>query len=97
VTKVLLREMAATLLPQRFLDRPKYGFAAPIDGWFRSDLAGVYRDTVLAPDARGRDHLDQAVAASLLADHLAGRTDQSRRLWLLLAFELWARQWSTAS
>ena len=92
-TKVLLREIAGTLLPPSLLDRPKYGFAAPLEGWFRSDLAGVYRDVVLAPDACLRDHLDQDVAAAMLAEHLGGRADLSRRMWLLLAFELWARRW----
>jgi asparagine synthase (glutamine-hydrolysing) len=92
-TKILLREIARTLLPPSLLDRPKYGFAAPLEGWFRSDLAGVYRDVVLAPDARLRDHLDQDVAATMLAEHLGGRADLSRRMWLLLAFELWARRW----
>ena len=69
------------------------GFAAPLEGWFRDELAGVYRDVVLAPDARLRDHLDQQVAAGMLAEHLGGRADLSRRMWLLLAFELWARRW----
>jgi asparagine synthase (glutamine-hydrolysing) len=92
-TKVLLREIAGTLLPPSLLDRPKYGFAAPLEGWFREDLAGVYRDVVLAPDARLRDHLDQEVAAGMLTEHLGGRADLSRRMWLLLAFELWARRW----
>ena len=92
-TKVLLREIAGTLLPPSMLDRPKYGFAAPLEGWFRDELAGVYRDVVLAPDARLRDHLDQQVAAGMLTEHLGGRADLSRRMWLLLAFELWARRW----
>ena len=92
-TKVLLREIAGTLLPPSMLDRPKYGFAAPLEGWFRDELAGVYRDVVLAPDARLRDHLDQEVAAGMLTEHLGGRADLSRRMWLLLAFELWARRW----
>ena len=64
-----------------------------LEGWFRDELAGVYRDVVLAPDARLRDHLDQQVAAGMLAEHLGGRADLSRRMWLLLAFELWARRW----
>ena len=69
------------------------GFAAPLDGWFREDLGERYRDVVLAPDARLRDHLDQEVAAGMLTEHLGGRADLSRRMWLLLAFELWARRW----
>ena len=29
----------------------------------------------------------------MLTEHLGGRADLSRRMWLLLAFELWARRW----
>ena len=88
VTKLVLRDVAKSLMPARLVDRPKRGFGVPIAAWFRSDLAGVYRDTVLAPDACLRDHLDQDVAAAMLAEHLGGRADLSRRMWLLLAFEL---------
>jgi Asparagine synthase len=70
----------------------RYGFAVPLEGWFREDLAGVYRDVVLAPDSRLRDHLDQEVAAGMVTERLGARADLSRRMWLLLAFELWARR-----
>ena len=92
VTKVLLREIAHTLLPGRMVERPKQGFAVPLAGWFRAGLADIYRDLVLSPDAMIRDHLDQKVAASLLDQHLDG-PDQGPRLWLLLSFEFWARRW----
>ncbi|MFL5758040.1 MAG: asparagine synthase (glutamine-hydrolyzing) [Chloroflexota bacterium] len=93
VTKVLLRDIARRLMPPALLDRPKYGFAAPLETWFRHELAGVYRETVLGSGAMTRDHFDQSVAATMLQEHLDGRTDQSRRLWLLLSFEVWARRW----
>jgi len=93
VTKVLLREISRTLLPPQLVERPKSGFAVPLDAWFRGPLSDVYRDTVTSPDARSRDHLDQATIVSLLDEHLQGRLDHGRRLWLLLSFELWARRW----
>ena len=92
-TKVLLGEVARTLLPADLVDRPKHGFSVPLDAWFRGGLGDVYRDTVLGPDAVLRDHLDQGPAASLLEEHLGGAVDHGRRLWLLLSFELWARRW----
>jgi len=91
--KPLLREIAESLLPRELLERPKFGFAVPLERWFRSDLADLYRATVLASDARLRDHLDQGVAAELLEDHLSGGIDRARQMWLLLIFELWARRW----
>jgi asparagine synthase (glutamine-hydrolysing) len=97
VTKVLLREIARTLLPPRLVDRPKYGFAVPLGSWFRAGLADLYRDVVLGPEAMVRDHLDRGVAASLLDEHVGGQVDHARRLWLILSFELWARRWLARS
>ena len=95
-TKVLLRRIALGLMPRSLVERPKYGFAAPLESWFRDDLAGVYRDLVLAPSAHLGSHLDKEVARSLLDEHVAGTAENGRRLWLLLAFELWSRRWAAA-
>ncbi len=92
-TKVLLREIARGLLPARLVDQPKGGFSVPLASWFEADLGQVYRDAVLGPDARLRDHLDQPTAARLLDQHRSGTADHAHRLWLLLTFELWARRW----
>jgi asparagine synthase (glutamine-hydrolysing) len=77
------------------VDQPKYGFTVPLADWFRADLADRYRDSVLTPDARLRDHLDQSVASEMLDEHERGLADHGHRLWLLLIFELWARRWLT--
>lgn len=94
-TKVLLRAIAKRLLPAEHVDRPKMGFTLPVGEWFRGSLGDLYSDLVLASDARIRDHLDPAVAASLLVDHRHGGQRQDA-LWLLLMFELWARRWLTS-
>jgi asparagine synthase (glutamine-hydrolysing) len=96
-TKRLLREIALSLMPSELVERPKAGFAAPLDAWFRGGLGEVYRDLVLAPDAQVAAHLDQDTAAGILTAHLAGAAENGRTLWLLLAFELWARQWSASA
>lgn len=93
--KVLFRQIASDLLPPAVLDKPKFGFTVPMGDWFRTGLADRFREVVLAPDARIRDHLDQSVAERLLAAHGQGGVDNAHRLWLLLAFELWARRWLT--
>jgi asparagine synthase (glutamine-hydrolysing) len=92
-SKVLLREVAKRLMPADIVDRPKHGFSVPIDAWFHSQLGKRFEELVLAPDAALRDHLDQGVAASLLAEHRSGRLAHGHRLWVLLMFELWARRW----
>ena len=92
-TKVVLREIALQLLPRELVDRPKMGFAVPVAGWFRGELGDRFRELVLTPDARLRDHLNVAEAERLLSEHQSGSVDNSARLWGLLMFEQWARRW----
>jgi asparagine synthase (glutamine-hydrolysing) len=92
-SKILLREVARMLLPPELVERPKMGFAIPTQQWFLGALGDRVAELALAPDAFVRDVIDQSVAASLLAEHRARTHDHGRRLWQLLALELWGRTW----
>lgn len=92
-TKVLLRFIAKQLMPAAHVDRKKMGFGAPIADWFRGPLGDRFEETVLAPDAASRDHLDQSFARALLVEHRSHQEENDGQLWSLLMFELWARRW----
>jgi asparagine synthase (glutamine-hydrolysing) len=92
-SKILLRAIARTLMPAAMVERPKMGFGVPISDWFDGPFGARYEELVLSPDAVTRDHMDQGVAASLLAEHRSGRLRHGAQLWLLLMFELWGRRW----
>jgi len=94
-SKWILRQVARAMMPAELVDRPKMGFGVPVGSWFRAALGDRFRELVLAPDSRSRDHLDTAVAARLLAEHQARQADHGHRLWVLLMFETWARTWSS--
>src|SRR5262249_17259589 len=48
--KLLLKEVAATLLPTEIIDRRKQGFGVPIGVWFRKGgLRELFADTLLSP------------------------------------------------
>ena len=91
--KHLLRTLAFSLVPREILDRPKQGFSVPIGAWFRGELRDAFGDILGSPAARGRGYFEPAVVDRLLAEHLAGRRDHSWKLWQLLMFELWHRQY----
>ena len=87
--KYLLRQMARDLLPSAILDRPKKGFAVPLDLWFRRDLKDFARDLLLSPTARARGYFRHAIIERLLSEHIGGRRPWHPHLWNLLMFELW--------
>jgi len=91
-TKYILRRTLERLLPREILDRPKQGFAVPLDPWFRDELADFARDLLLAPDSRFRDYLRPDAVARILQDHLDYRCNNGRLLWSLVCLELWFRE-----
>ncbi len=91
--KRVLREAFGDLLPPSLTRRPKMGFGVPLEHWFRHDLKDFARQVLLDPLALGRGTFRPEVVRRMLDDHQAGAFDHSYRLWGLLFFELWQRQW----
>jgi asparagine synthase (glutamine-hydrolysing) len=91
--KLILLEAFGHLLPKNILHRRKMGFAVPLDHWFRRELAGFVRQVLLDPPAAERGYFRPEAVRGLIDEHQSGRIDHSYRLWALLFFELWCRQW----
>jgi asparagine synthase (glutamine-hydrolysing) len=90
-TKVLLRRLAATRLPERLRTLPKKGFGVPIEHWFRAELRAFARDTLLDGRLAGRRYFNMPFVEQMLAEHTAGRRSWHLQLWNLVMLELWHR------
>jgi asparagine synthase (glutamine-hydrolysing) len=91
--KHLLKELAFSLVPREILDRPKQGFAVPVGHWFRGAMRDAFGDILGSPLTRQRGYFNAAFVDRVLAEHLSRRRDHSTKLWMLLVFELWHRQY----
>ncbi|HKC62939.1 MAG TPA: asparagine synthase-related protein, partial [Pyrinomonadaceae bacterium] len=52
----------------------------------------IIDEYVLSERARGRAIFDSAFVEQLVARHQSGTEDHSERLWALVNFEIWMRQ-----
>jgi len=95
--KHLLRKLAFRLVPEELLDRPKQGFGVPIGHWFRGSMREVCGDILRSAETRRRGYFNPAFVDRILDEHLAGKRDHSLRLWQLVVFELWHRQYVGAA
>jgi asparagine synthase (glutamine-hydrolysing) len=91
--KRILEEAFSDLLPGEIWRRRKMGFGVPLDHWFRHELRDYTRDVLCAPLALGRGYFRPEAVTRLVDEHQSGQFDHSYRLWSLLFFELWHRQW----
>jgi len=90
-TKYILRESMKGVLPEAILSRPKMGFPVPVGSWFRGAFRNVIDEYVLGERALSRRIFEPAFVKSLVQRHQQGE-DHSERLWALVNFEIWQRQ-----
>lgn len=86
-TKWLLRRAFRGRVPEATEHRAKLGFPTPFRHWLSEDP-----DAVLAPIRRSAflaELLDMQVVEQMVEDHREGRTDASRRIFVLLMLALW--------
>jgi asparagine synthase (glutamine-hydrolysing) len=86
------RQSIAGFVPREILERPKRGFEAPIDRWFRGEMSSYVRENLLSPGSACRAFFEQREIDALLREHVAGRRDRQRQLYALLVFEVWHRE-----
>lgn len=88
-TKWILKQAYQNRLPADILWRPKHGFEIPVDMWLRGPLQPMFEATVLDPQARVGNLVDQAKVRKLYRDHLQGGGRHGCVLWSLLVLARW--------
>ncbi len=92
-SKYILKELLARYVPRKYFDRPKMGFGIPLAQWLRGDLKSMLLD-YLSPESLKKEGLfDIKFIETKLKEHLSGDYNHQYRLWSLLIWEMWRRQW----
>jgi asparagine synthase (glutamine-hydrolysing) len=90
-TKYILRQSMKGILPEAILKRRKMGFPVPVGTWFRKEFRPVIDEYVLGERAASRGYFDPSYVRTLVEQHQAGE-NHAERLWSLVNFEIWLRQ-----
>jgi len=101
--KVVLRTLAERWLPRAVANHPKHGFSIPLDVMVGAQMHAALDDVLLAPRARTRSMVDDALVRSWLDAFRRARPGNGsgggsisrggldQRVFTLLALELWLR------
>jgi asparagine synthase (glutamine-hydrolysing) len=90
--KRLLRRTAAELIPRSIIHARKRGFSIPAAAWLRGELEPLARELLSPERTRSQGYFDPGFVVRLLDAHVARRQDNSRQLWGLMSFSLWAEE-----
>lgn len=92
--KVLLKKLTARILPPEFDQHRKQGFSIPLGAWLQSGTwQKFFRDTLLDSDDGLFSH---KVISQMLEEQAKGRSN-SERLFGLVLFELWRREYKIST
>jgi asparagine synthase (glutamine-hydrolysing) len=96
--KYILKKLAVRVgVPPEVVYRPKQGFALPLVHWIREEFKHDLPRILLEPRTLQRGYLNRQAVSELLDEHATGRRNHSGRIWRLLVFELWHRNFLEGS
>jgi len=86
--KRVLRHVLYRHVPREIIDRPKQGFAVPLQRWLRDDLRTCAESVLFARD-RAADLFQAREVERLWREHRDGRHDHGNLLWSLFVVRQW--------
>jgi len=89
--KKLLRELLYRHVPQALIERPKQGFAMPLDDWLRGALQEWGAELISDQGLAAGLGLDREAMEKIWMSHQNRRINAGKELWALLVLLLWAR------
>ena len=88
-TKYLWKKAIRGRIPDEIGKRGKKGFGIPIGKWFLEELKELMLELLSERRLKEQGIFNPAAVKRLVADHLARRVDNRKKLWNLLVFQLW--------
>jgi asparagine synthase (glutamine-hydrolysing) len=90
--KYIFKKAYQGILPNTIINRKKQGFGIPIGQWFRNELKDYAYSVLLDKNAFSIKFFEPGYLRYILESHIEGKTDNGYKLWTLLMFELWAKE-----
>jgi asparagine synthase (glutamine-hydrolysing) len=91
VTKAVLRDAYANVLPEEILRAPKRGFEPPVAKWLKEDLKPLLTDTLGSASSELRAYVSGIFLDKLLNRSVLPSANTPILLYSLLVLELWLR------
>lgn len=96
-TKHILKQAVEGLIPDPIINRPKQGFAAPVDEWMRGAWYPFVKDLFTNSPLSRSGILNRPFALEILESHRRGKVRSGQLVWNLTNLLLWHERWFGSS
>lgn len=90
--KWILREILKSYIPEHLFNRPKMGFGVPIDTWLRTDLK-AWAEELLFSSSLEEFGIHTKDIQSIWHKHQSGSYNYQYKLWVVLMFQQWRKEY----
>lgn len=91
--KHIIKEIVHDAVPKELLDRPKMGFAIPIDHWLMTDLKDKVNEYLNEHVIETQGIFNPAYVSVLKREFYSGKKELAQKIWYLLMFQMWYQKW----
>jgi asparagine synthase (glutamine-hydrolysing) len=95
-TKYLWKKAVKDRIPDEIAKRGKKGFGIPIGKWLSRELKDLMVELLSEGRLKKQGIFNPSAVKTLVADHLARRVDNRKKLWNLLILQLWWDNYAVA-
>tara|TARA_B100000700_G_C14928184_1_gene800557 strand:- start:689 stop:1291 length:603 start_codon:yes stop_codon:yes gene_type:complete len=92
--KYLLRQVLRQYVPETLFERPKMGFAVPLDQWLRGPLRDWAEDLLDERRLADEGWFEPKRVRRLWRRHLKGAGNNQETLWGVLMAQAWLGRWA---
>jgi len=91
--KYILKEIVHQYIPKSLMDRPKMGFAIPIEYWLTTDLKEQVLFYLSDEKIEQQGIYSVDFIRQLKKDFFGGKKELAQKLWYVLMFQMWYEKW----
>ena len=91
--KLPLKKILKKYFPNKFFNRRKNGFSIPLNSWLKGPLKSWATDIINPLEIKNQGYIDENIVCQIWDDHIKGIRDNSNKLWTILMWQEWLRNW----
>lgn len=93
IKKFMLREIVHQYVPKTMMERPKMGFAIPLQHWLNVELKPMVLAALAEEKIIEQNIFVPSEVAQIVSDFYSGKNQNLLKVWYLFMFQLWYAEW----